>query len=66
MKKTIAIEGMTCAHCSARVEKALNAIEGVRAKVNLAKKSAVIETDGTVTDDALAKAVTDAGYKIIA
>ncbi len=38
MKKTMMIEGMMCAHCSGRVEKALNAIDGVTAKVDLEAK----------------------------
>ena len=64
MKKTLMIEGMSCAHCSARVENALNAIEGVQAKVELKKKRAIVETD--VADDVLVKAVEDAGYKVTA
>ena len=64
MKKTLMIEGMSCAHCSARVENALNAIEGVQAKVELKKKRAIVETE--VADDVLVKAVEDAGYKVTA
>ena len=37
-KKTISIEGMTCDHCRQSVEKALNAMDGVSARVNLKKK----------------------------
>lgn len=32
MKKIMEIKGMTCEHCQARVEKALNSIDGVEAK----------------------------------
>ncbi len=64
MKKILMIEGMSCPHCSARVESALNAIEGVRASVELKKKRAVVETE--VADDVLIKAVEDAGYKVTA
>jgi copper chaperone CopZ len=39
-KKIMKIEGMTCGHCQARVEKALNAISGVTANVDLKKKIA--------------------------
>ena len=38
MTVTVTIDGMSCAHCSARVEKALNALPGVRARVDLAEK----------------------------
>lgn len=64
MKKVIGIEGMTCGHCQMRVEKALNAVDGVKAKVDLNKKSAVVETDGTISDDVLKKTVEEAGYTV--
>ena len=57
------IDGMCCGHCSARVEDALNAIEGVHATVELKKKRAVVETE--VADDVLIKAVENAGYKVV-
>ena len=63
---TLTVEGMSCGHCSARVEKALNAIEGVSAKVDLQAKSAAITYPDTVTVDALKAAVTDAGYSVSA
>lgn len=62
MKKTLIIEGMSCAHCSARVENALNAIEGVQATVNLKKKIALVETE--LDEAILVKAVEDAGYSV--
>jgi len=64
MKKIIAIEGMTCGHCQARVEKALNEIDGVKAKVDLKKNLAVIETDSSITDDLLRHTVEEAGYTV--
>ena len=64
MKRTITIEGMTCGHCQARVEKALNAIDGVKAKVDLKNNSAAVEADGSVTDEMLIKTVEEAGYKV--
>ena len=62
MKKTLSIEGMMCAHCAAHVEKALNALPGVTAAVDLAGSSAVVT--GDVSDEALKKAVADAGYMV--
>ena len=62
MKKTLSIEGMMCAHCAAHVEKALNALPGVTAAVDLAGRSAVVT--GDVSDEALKKAVADAGYTV--
>lgn len=64
MKKIIGIEGMTCGHCQARVEKALNAVAGVKAKVDLNKKSAVVETDGSISDELLKQTVEEAGYSV--
>ncbi|OTG79442.1 copper-translocating P-type ATPase [Acinetobacter sp. ANC 5054] len=56
------IEGMTCASCVARVEKALNAVEGVtRANVNLATEKAFVQAPASKTEDLIA-AVKKAGY----
>jgi Cu+-exporting ATPase len=65
MKKAMLIEGMSCAHCTAQVEKALNAIDGVTATVDLRTKTATITLAGNVSDDALRKAVEDAGYGVV-
>lgn len=66
MKKQIRIEGMTCGHCSASTEKALRAVPGVQeVVVDLAAKNATVQVDGTVNDEALRKAVTEAGYTVI-
>ena len=63
MTKTVKIEGMMCAHCSGRVEKALNDLPGVTAKVNLEAGTATVT--GEASDEALTKAVTDAGYTVV-
>ncbi len=65
MTKVMKIEGMMCTHCSGRVEKALNGLEGVSAVVNLEGKSAVITLTAPVSDETLVKAVTDAGYDVV-
>ena len=64
MKKTIKIEGMMCSHCTGRVDKALNALDGVTATVSLEDKAAYVTVDGAVTDEELKKAVVDAGYEV--
>jgi len=64
MKKVIAIEGMTCSHCQARVEKALNAVDGVKAKVDLKKNTATVEAGSQISDDLLKKTVEEAGYTV--
>ena len=65
MKKTIKIEGMMCGLCSGRVKKALEAVAGVEtAEVSHETGMAEVTLRGDVSDEALAKAVTDAGYKV--
>jgi len=58
------IEGMTCGHCKSSVEKALLKVSGVtQAEVDLAHKQAVVI--GTADRSALARAVDEAGYRVI-
>ena len=61
---TLEIDGMTCASCVARVEKALGKVEGVVfAQVNLATETAQVQfASGIVDVDALVAAVDRAGY----
>lgn len=65
MTKTMVIEGMMCAHCQAHVEKALNALDGVSATVNLEAKTAAVTLDVPVSDDVLKNAVAQAGYEVV-
>ena len=65
MKKTMKIEGMMCGHCTGRVEKALNALDGVQAEVSLEDKAAYLTIDGDVSDETLKKAVEDEGYQVV-
>ncbi|MBN8489819.1 MAG: copper-translocating P-type ATPase [Burkholderiales bacterium] len=59
------IGGMTCASCVMRVEKALKKVTGVtEATVNLATEQAQVQAGATVTADALATAVRQAGYEV--
>ncbi len=61
----IPIEGMTCASCVARVEKALLAVPGVsRASVNLATERAAVEFTGGVDVRAVVHAVDAVGYAV--
>lgn len=63
-KETITVKGMSCAHCEARVDNALNALPGVKASKASAKKASVTVKfdEAAVTLDAIRKAITDAGY----
>ena len=62
MKYVMKIEGMSCGHCSARVEKALAAL-GAEAKVDLAAKTAAIDALATLDKQTMLDAVKDAGYE---
>ena len=64
VNKTIHIDGMMCAHCTGRVEKALNDLPGVEATVDLDSKSAAVTCTPDVSDDTLRQAVEDAGYHV--
>lgn len=66
MKKTLTIEGMMCKHCQAHAEKALNAMEGVTATVDLEAASAYCEVAEGVTDEMLKEAIAEAGYEVTA
>lgn len=62
---SLPIEGMTCASCVGRVERALKAVPGVAdAVVNLATEKANITTNAPVDPATLVKAVEDAGYEV--
>ncbi|ANF59261.1 heavy metal translocating P-type ATPase [Halotalea alkalilenta] len=63
MRREFEIEGMTCASCVSRVERALGRVSGVaHAYVNLASERATVELDAKVDDASLIRAVQDAGY----
>ncbi len=65
MKKHILIEGMSCAHCSGRVENVLRAMPGIiSAKVDLATNIATIEMDNDISNEALTSAITNIGYEV--
>jgi copper chaperone len=58
------IDGMTCMHCKMRVENALKGVPGVTgAQVDLGKKQAVVA--GSAEQALMAKAVADAGFKVV-
>ena len=64
MKKSFNVTGMTCAACSARVEKAVRSLEGINEiNVNLLSGSMWVDYDESkVSDSIIIASVTDAGY----
>ena len=62
-QKKFNVTGMTCAACSARVEKSVSAVEGVdKVSVNLLKNSMVVDYNNKTTADEIISAVEKAGY----
>ena len=65
--KTLRIEGMMCAHCEARVKKALEALpEVAQATVSHEAGTAVVKLKTPISDDILKKAVEDQDYTVTA
>ena len=54
---------MSCSHCQAAVEKALNGIDGVDAKVDLKKNRAIVDLSKEIDDETLKTAVEE-GYEV--
>lgn len=67
MEKTLDVKGMMCPHCEARVQKALEAVEGVSAAVaDHTKGTAVVTLSAPVADEALRQAVEAQDYEVTA
>ena len=61
---SLPVEGMTCASCVSRVERALRKVPGVSdVSVNLATEAATVSGTG-LAREALVKVITDAGYEV--
>lgn len=66
MKKEMHIEGMNCGHCTSSVDKALRALPGVKeVTVDLASKTAILETESDISNETLKKTVTDLGFQVV-
>ena len=67
MEKTYEVKGMTCVICKGNVEKALNKCDGVNsAVVNLLENEVIVNfNENKINEETLAKAVDDAGYKLL-
>ena len=65
MKIIVKIEGMHCAHCSARVKNAIEEIKGARVEVDLENKQAVIDASEDISDELLENTINDLGFEFI-
>ena len=65
MKKTIYIDGMMCHHCTGRVDKVLNAVDGVEATVSLEEKCAYVTLSKDIEDAVLKAIIENEGYTVV-
>ncbi len=63
-QREIDVEGMTCGNCVAKVQNALNTLDGVYAKVDLSQKRATVRMRTELPDQLLRGAVVDSGYAV--
>lgn len=63
-EKKLIVEGMRCENCQARVENALNRLEGVACTVDLKKKTALVSYSREVTDAELTAPLEKLGYQV--
>ena len=65
-KETFSVEGMTCGHCTAAVEKAIRALPGcLAAEANLEAKTVKIEYDAAkLSIETIRKAIEDEGFSM--
>ena len=64
MKRVITINGMSCGHCTGRVEKVLKEIAGV-SDVVMDLKSATVTLSSDISNDVMISAITNAGYEVV-
>lgn len=65
MNQIFTVEGMTCGHCEKAVTKALLSLDA-EAKVLIDRTQNKVEVDSEMPRDALAKAIADEGYRVVA
>lgn len=63
--KEVYIDGMSCMHCAAKVEKALASLNGVAdAKVDLENKKAILKLKKEIENSTIKATVEDLGYTV--
>ncbi|MCT7564845.1 heavy metal translocating P-type ATPase [Aliarcobacter butzleri] len=66
MERILKVDGMTCGHCKARVEKVVSAIDGVDSvDVDLASKNVTVKMSKDISEQTLSDVIVDAGYEVI-
>ena len=64
-RRELALGGLHCMKCVARVKAALEALPGVAAEVTLDPQRAIVRMDREVSDEALRKAIEDQGFQVV-
>ena len=60
---TIDVEGMSCGHCTDKVEKALSKLDGViKVSANLKNKTATVESEIEIAEEVFDKTITEIGF----
>lgn len=62
--KIVKIDGMTCKNCVARVQNALNSVDGISAKVSLGSKSANVKLGRDISDSEISDIISNLGYTV--
>lgn len=66
-EQTYTVQGMTCEHCAGAVSREVRLIDGIRdVRVDVSTGTLTVEATGPVSGDAIAAAVDEAGYSVVA
>ena len=65
-EKVFSVDGMHCEHCKARVEGAVNDLDGVSCRVDLSRKEATVSYEIPIDDARIVKRIEQAGYAVCA
>ncbi len=68
MKKVkMTIQGMHCGSCAGNIERSLKKVDGIKsASVSMMTNKGIVEAEDKVSEEELKKAVSRAGYKVVA
>lgn len=65
MKKVVIVDGMVCGHCKKRIEDAFNELQGVKATVDLEKKTLTLESKNEISDETIKDLLEKLNYDFV-
>ncbi len=66
-EQTYTVQGMTCDHCAGAVSREVRRVDGVGdVRVDVSTGTLTVEATGPISSDAIAAAVDEAGYTVVA